>query len=333
MKMTMMNIATTWICATGVAVVATCNVLTRCSSSARAEKHAARISRRGTIPEYKSANRHSSAVRKTTAARAEVKEIKVPTYVANPLRPFFMDALDRLTGDVAELAKDGDVSLRNGFVLTAKDGRPTLKFPKAYGKVVIGGVAMGDELKNADFLAHRTGADGTDQCRVGEVFVRKHRRLGEPEFYCTSVTYAALPATRQVDRIRMHGDLVVRSTSKANAMVKEISKWMKEDFGAVDLRVAPQAGTLALKKFRIGAGMDVEVAVNWKNHRTDDGTDARIDISFTTSELVEDGKAQRQELGQATDEARVNLLCNTGVNYFTVNPNVRTDAVNRKVVY
>ena len=48
------------------------------------------------------------------------------------------------------------------------------------------------------------------------------------------MTYSAIPATKQVDSIRMRGNLEVGNTSKAYAMVEEIGKWMKEDFGAVN---------------------------------------------------------------------------------------------------
>lgn len=51
--------------------------------------------------------------------------------------------------------------------------------------------------------------------------------------YCI-LTQHAIPATKQVDSIRMRGNLEVGNTSKAYAMVEEIGKWMKEDFGAVD---------------------------------------------------------------------------------------------------
>ena len=97
------------------------------------------------------------------------------------------------------------------------------------------------------------------------------------------VVYSVLPSTRQVDSIRMYGDLCVGNVLKANKMVREITQWMKEDYGAVDLRADVPDGALALKKFRIGKGMDVEVAVNWKNQRGDNGSDASIDISFTAS--------------------------------------------------
>jgi len=145
--------------------------------------------------------------------------------------------------------------------------------------------------------------------------------------------YSVYPSTRQVDSIRMYGDLCVGNVLKANKMVREITQWMKEAYGAVDLRADVPDGALALKKFRIGKGMDVEVAVNWKNQRGDDGSDARIEISFTASELVEDNRIERQTLGEAADEARVNELGKSGVNYFTVRPRVKEDDVKKKVVY
>lgn len=75
------------------------------------------------------------------------------------------------------------------------------------------------EVRPGDFVAIQFGHN--DQKR-------------STEFYCTSVTYSAIPATKQVDSIRMRGNLEVGNTSKAYAMVEEIGKWMKEDFGAVD---------------------------------------------------------------------------------------------------
>ena len=116
-------------------------------------------------------------------------------------------------------------------------------------------------------------------------------------------------------------------------MVREITKWMKEDYGAVERRTDVPSGMLALKKLRIGKGMDVEVAVRWKSQRTAEACDANIDISFTTSELVEDNLFECQELGMAADEARVDELSISGVNYFTVRPRVKEDDVKRKVVY
>ena len=79
--------------------------------------------------------------------------------------------------------------------------------------------------------------------------------------------------------------------------------------------------------------MDVEVAVNWKKQRAADGSDAYIDISFTASELVDDNKLERQELGEAADATRVDEFKKSGVNYFTVRPRVKEDDVKRKVVY
>ena len=75
------------------------------------------------------------------------------------------------------------------------------------------------EVRPGDFVAIQFGHN--DQKR-------------STEFYRTSVTYSAIPATKQVDSIRMRGNLEVGNTSKAYAMVEEIGKWMKEDFGAVD---------------------------------------------------------------------------------------------------
>ena len=221
----------------------------------------------------------------------------------------------------------------NGFVLTKKDGKPTIQFPEEYTKVGIGGVAIGDELNGAFFLARRKEVEGTNQYKIDEVALSGYKRLDEPEFYCTKVMYSVFPSTRQVDSIRMYGDLCVGNASKANKMVREITKWMKEDYGAVDLRADVPDGALALKKFRIGKGMNVDVSVNWKEQRADDGSDARIEISFTASELVDDNRFERQELGEAADAARVDELSRSGVNYFTVRPRVKEDDVKRKVVY
>ena len=339
MKMTLISVTSKWLCATGVAVVASYCILTRSSSSRgtadggqKASQVASRLSKSGTIPEYKPANRHSSAVKKTTTAEV-VKEVKAPVFVQNPIYSSLTNTLEQLTKEVLEETKDGEVALGNGFVLVNKDGKPTLKFPEQYTKVGIGGVAMGDELKGDSFSAHRKRIDNTDQWMVDEVAFSRYRRLDEPEFYCTHVTYSALPSTRQVDSIRMHGDLCVENASKADKMVREITKWMKDDYGAVDLRAEVPDGKLALKKFKIGNGMDVEVSVNWKKQRADNGSDANIDISFTTSELADDNRIERQRLGAAADEARVNELNKTGVNYFSVKPVVKEEDVDRKVVY
>ena len=336
MKMTLVSVTSSWLCATGVAVISSYCIMTHSHGTAADQKKAAqvayRVSRSGTIPEYKPANRHSSAIKKTTTA-AVAKEIKLPTFVSNPIYTPFTNALNRLTEDVAETAKDGNVELVNGFVLMKKGGKPTLKFPEEYTKVGIGGVAIGDEFKGAFFWAHRKGIDGTDQFKIDEVALSGYKRLDEPEFYCTKVWYSVLPSTRQVDSIRMHGDLCVGDATKANRMVREITRWMKDDYGAVERRADVPDGALALKKFKIGKGMDVEVAVNWKKQRAADGSDAYIDISFAASELVDDNKLERQELGEAADAARVDEFNRSGVNYFTIRPRVKEDDVKRKVVY
>lgn len=336
MKMTLVSVTSSWLCATGVAVISSYCLMTHSNGTAADQKKAAqvayRVSRSGTIPEYKSTNRHSSAIKKRTTA-AVAKEIKIPKFVPNPIYAPFTNALNRLTEDLAETVKDGNVGLANGFALMKKGGKPTLKFPEEYTKVGIGGVAIGDEFKGAFFWAHRKGIDGTDQHKIDEVALSGYKRLDEPEFYCTKVWYSVLPSTRQVDSIRMHGDLCVGDASKANRMVREITRWMKDDYGAVERRADGPDGALALKKFKIGKRMDVEVEVNWKKQRATDGSDAYIDISFTASELVDDNRFERQELGEAADAARVNELNKSGVNYFTVRPRVKEDDVKKKVVY
>lgn len=336
MKMTLVSVTSSWLCATGVAIISSYCILTHNNGTAADQKKAAQvassISKRGTVPEYKPTKRHSSAVKKTTTAKV-VKEIKIPKFVPNPIYTPFTNALNRLTEDLAEIAKDGEVELENGFVLANKDGKPTLKFPEEYTNVGIGGVAIGDELKDTWFWVERKKIDGTEQHKIDEVVLKRRRFLDEPEFYCTKVWYSVLPSTRQVDSISMHGDLCVGNATKANRMVREITKWMKEDYGAVERRTEVPEGTLALKKFRIGKGLDVEVVVKWKEQYGADGSDANIDISFTTSELVEDNLFECQELGMAADEARVDELSISGVNYFTVRPRVKEDDVKRKVVY
>ena len=188
MKMTLVSVTSSWLCATGVAVISSYCLMTHSNGTAADQKKAAQvassISRRGTIPEYKSANRHSSAIKKRTTA-VVAKEIKIPKFVPNPIYAPFTNALSKLTEDVAEIAKDGNVELVNGFTLMKKGGKPTLKFPKEYTKVGIGGVAIGDEFKGAFFWAHRKGIDGTDQFKIDEVALCGYKRLDEPEFYCT----------------------------------------------------------------------------------------------------------------------------------------------------
>ena len=338
MRMTLLSFTSSWLCATGVAIVASYLIMThyQCAERNRikAAQVATRISRRGTIAEFKPTTRHSSAIKKATKASVvKVKEVKLPTFVTNPIYAPFMNALDGLVAEVADIAKDGEVRFDDGFSLVNTNGTPVLRFPEEYAKVSIGGVAIGDKLNGGFFWAHRKRIDGTDQYMIDEVALSGYRRLEEPEFYCTQVTYSVLPVTRQVDAIRMHGDLSIGRESKAGRVVREIAKWMKEDFGAKDLRADVPEDTLAFKKFRIGKRMYVEVAVNWKSQKADDGTDAYIDISFTASELVEENLAERQELGAAADEARESEYCKTGVNYFTVRPRVKLDDVMRKVVY
>ena len=336
MKMTLVSVTSSWLCATGVAIISSYCILTHTNGTAADQKKAAQvassISKRGTVPKYKPTKRHSSAVKKTTTAKV-VKEIKIPKFVPNPIYAPFTNALNRLAEDVADLAKDGNVELENGFVLSNKGGKPTLKFPEEYTNVGIGGVAIGDELKDTWLLVERKKIDGTEQHKIDEVVLKRRKYLDEPEFYCTKVWYSVLPSTRQVDSISMHGDLCVGNATKANRMVREITKWMKEDYGAVERRTEVPEGTLALKKFRIGKGLDVEVVVKWKEQYGADGSDANIDISFTTSELVEDNLFECQELGMAADEARVDELNRSDVNYYTVRPRVKEDEVKRKVVY
>ena len=335
--MTRISIVSSWLCSTGVAVISSYCILTHHANTSAEQKKAAevatRITKRGLIPEYKPKNRHSSAVKKTTVAKVTAKDVKVPIYVANPIYPFYTNALNDVTKEVAEIAKDGEVILDNGFALTAENGKPYFKFPESYRKVIIGNVAIGDELKCWRSSVSRKRIDGPDQWKVDEVDVHLYKRLAEPEFYCTSVTYSAIPATKQVDSVRMRGNLNVGNTSKAYAMVDEIAKWMKEDFGAVDQRVTVPVGTVAFKKFKIGTGMDAEVAVKWNQQRSAEKGDASIEISFTTGELAEESRYERQELGAAVDAARVSVRCNSNVNYYTVRPKVSLDQIKNKVVY
>ena len=335
--MTRISIVSSWLCSTGVAVISSYCILTHHANTPAEQKKAAevatRITKRGLIPEYKPKNRHSSAVRKTMVAKVTAWDVKVPTYVPNPIYPFYTNALNDVTKEVAEIAKDGEVTLENGFGLTAENGKPSFKFPESYRKVVIGNVAMGDELKGWDSSVSRKWIGGPDQRKVDAVDVHMYKRLAEPEFYCTSVTYSAIPATKQVDSIRMRGNLEVGNTSKAYAMVDEIAKWVKEDFGAVDQRVVVPAGTVAYRKFKIGKGMDVEVAVKWNQQKSAGKGDASIEISFTTGELAEENRYERQELGAAVDAARVSVRYNSNVNYYTVRPKVTVDQIKNKVVF
>ena len=337
--MTRISVVSSWLCATGVVVFSSYCILTHFKNTPADQKKAAalaeRISKRGTISEseYKRRVKHSSAVNKKTVAKITDKDVKAPVYVPNPIYPPFTNALNNLVRELAALAEEGDVVLTNGFTLTLKDGLPVLKFPEAYEKVRIGGRGIGEVLKDGDFSVSRKRIDNTDQWEMDGIGMSKFRRLDEPEFYCTDVTYSALPVTKQIDSIRMHGKLGVVNTSQAYDMVEEISKWMKDDFGAVDLKAKTPAGTLVLKKFKIGEGMDVEVAVNWDKRQTSQTWNSKIDITFKARELEAENKFQRAELGKATDPARASEYSRTGVNYFTVNPKVNADAVERKAVY
>lgn len=327
------------LCATGVAVISKHYIKTNYTDSAegrkKAEQAANSISKRGTASEYKSANRHSSVAKKKTTAKVvmkDEKEIKVPKYVSNPIYTPFMNAVNKLTEELAAVAKDGDVALKNGFTLMKKNGKPILVFPEEYTRVGIGGVALGDVFNGGRFQVRRERIDDTNQEKIDEIALSGAKRLDEPEFYCTKVAYSVLPSTKQVFSIRMTGDLCVKKESNASRMVREIKQWMKEDYDAVDLHADVPKGMLALKKFKIGKGLNVEVAVNWKKQPADDGSDASIEINFTTSEVVEDNLFERQELGAAADEARVDEFNKSGVNYFTIQPKVKMDDVNRKVV-
>ena len=70
-----------------------------------------------------------------------------------------------------------------------------------------------------------------------------------------------------------------------------------------------------------------------KRHDTAETGDASIEISFTTGELAEENRYERQELGAAVDAARVSVRYNSNVNYYTVRPKVTVDQIKNKVVY
>ena len=335
---TIISVVVTCICATGVAIVFRYCIATNHKNTERDQKRAAAVAARickcKTIPEYKAKNRHSSVVKMTTDAKVEkVVEHKEPTYIPNPLYPLFMEALNALTEDVASMAAEGDVDLDNGFILTLKDGKPFLKFPEAYKKVGIGGIAIGDAINGRFGVSHRKIEGTEDQHEVDGIGLSTHRRLDDPEFYCTSATYTALPATKQVDSIQMHGELKITNEDNAKKMVKEIDGWMKEDYDAVPVKTDTPADKIALKRYKIGDGLDVEVALKWDKKENDQTTDARIDINFVTSELVEDNKYERQQLGKATDEARQDVFQSTGVNYYTVDEKVNAENVEKKIVW
>ena len=338
--MTRISVVSSWLCATGVVVVSSYCILTHFKNTPADQKKAAalveRINKRGTVSEAeygKQRAKHSSAVNKKTVAKVVDKDVKEPVYVPNPIYPPFTNALNNLVQEFAAVAQEGDVVLTNGFTLTLKDGKPVLKFPEVYEKVRIGGRGIGELLKDGDFSVSTKRDRNTDQLEMDGIGMYKRRRLDEPEFYCTDVTYSALPATKQIDSIRMHGKLGVVNTSQAYDMVEEISKWMKDDFGAVDLKAKTPAGTVALKRFRIGEGMDVEVAVNWDKRQTSQTWNSKIDITFKTRELEAENKYQRAELGKATDPARASEYSRTGINYFTVNPKVNAEVGKNGMVF
>ena len=337
--MTRISVVSSWLCATGVVVVSSYCILTHFKNTPADQKKAAalaeRISKRGTIAEYKNRVKYSSAIKKTTVAKVTDPDVKCPKLVPNPIYPPFTNALAELTKEFADLAKDGDVVLTNanGFVLSTKAGKPFLKFPAAYGKVDIGGVAMGSELKDGNFAVSKRRSPDTDDLEMDGIGMYKHRHLDEPQFYCAEVTYHALPATKQVDSIHLHGDLNLGNSSRAQDMMDEIATWMKEDLGAVDQKVTTPAGTLALKKFKIGNGMDVEVRAKWNTCRTNGKSDAEIDVTFTSRELEAENRYQRETLGKATDEARKSTYSSTGINYFTVNPKVNAEVGKNGMVF
>ena len=337
--MTRISVVSSWLCATGVVVVSSYCILTHFKNTPADQKKAAalveRINKRGTVSEAeygKQRAKHSSAVNKKTVAKIVGKDVK-RELVPNPIYPPFTNALNNLVQEFAAAAQEGDVVLTNGFTLTLKDGKPVLKFPEAYEKIRIGGRGIGELLKDGDFSVSTKRDRNTDQLEMDGIGMYKFRRLDEPEFYCTDVTYSALPATKQIDSIRMHGKLGVANTLQVYDMVEEISKWMKDDFGAVDLKATTPAGTVALKKFRIGEGMDVEVAVNWDKRQTSQTWNSKIDITFKTRELEAENKYQRAELGKATDPARASEYSRTGINYFTVNPKVNAEVGKNGMVF
>ena len=334
---TRIAITKAWLFATGVAVVTSYCVITHHKNTPadqkKAEKVAEQIAKKGTVSEYKQKTAHSSAVKKTTTAKVVDKEVKLPTYIPNPIYPSFTNALNNLVNEYIEAAVDGEVVVTNGFILSLKDGKPFITFPEEYKNINIGGESIGGLLNNGKFDVKRKRIENTDKWEMDGIRMSRFKRLDEPEFYCTDITYYALPSTKQIDSISMHGDLNLGNTAKAYEVVDEISEWMKNDYGAVDQKAVIPAGTLSLKKFTIGNDMEVVVSVKWDNGRKDKNTDAVIDISFTTNELVPENKYQRQELAKATDKARANTYATTGINYFTVNEKVNADSIKNKTVF
>lgn len=335
--MILIHVLSSWLCATGVAVVVGYNIVTRQADTPqerqRAVEVAKRISKEGTNSNFKANKRHSSAIRKTTTATVAQRVVKCPEYVSNPIYPTFTNALNRLTADVAATAKNGKVMLGKGFSLSKRDGMPILNFPNAYGNVCIGDLAIGEKVENGYFSVRRKWIDGVHQYKVDEITLEKHKRLKEPEFYCTDVAYTAIPATRQVAAIRMYGNLNIQNSKQASAMVSEISKWMREDYGAVDLRAGVPVDMLAMKKLKIGNGLDVAVSVNWNRQFQAERGNAHIEITFTSQELNEEIHCQGRELGEAVDAARTCFRYNTGIDYFTVRPKVSIDDVRKRIVF
>ena len=111
MKMTLVSVTSSWLCATGVAVISSFCIMTHNNGTAADQKRAVqvarRVSERGTVSEYKPTKKYSSAVKKTTTAKVVKKEIKVPKFVPNPIYVPFTDALNNLTEVLADNARDG----------------------------------------------------------------------------------------------------------------------------------------------------------------------------------------------------------------------------------
>ena len=78
MKMTLVSVTSSWLCATGVAVISSYCILSHGTAGdhKKAEQVACSVSKRGTVSEYKSTNRHSSAIKKTTSRRKWCTNLK-----------------------------------------------------------------------------------------------------------------------------------------------------------------------------------------------------------------------------------------------------------------
>ena len=72
MKMTLVSVTSSWLCATGVAVISSFCIKTHSNGTAADQKRAVqvarRVSERGTVSEYKPTKKYSTAVKKTTTA-------------------------------------------------------------------------------------------------------------------------------------------------------------------------------------------------------------------------------------------------------------------------